>query len=249
MASRHPLEVAGSSSDSAPAARAAGAPPAASRAAGPPWRTVSAAVTETNEVGVEQRRVHVERNATDVSERTQRLVLAVVHDHAAVKVARPIGSQQGLELAAPGTVGESTRDQDRLLLARHPGSFQFVQHGGQRVPAWILGHTRQRKRRRLDHHGDPAPGCCQQLERWAREREAERLADRRTDVGDRVEWRRRPEEHRVGRRVEHRQAGAGEKRQAWHERCQPTWDTAPGAEAVGPRRALARPRPARWRSR
>ena len=79
-ASFQPCEPLASSSDGELAARSDSGPVAPSSAPGPPSMTVSAAVTGSDEVGLDERAVDAQRDAVDVAELDEVLGLCVVHD-------------------------------------------------------------------------------------------------------------------------------------------------------------------------
>ena len=106
--------------------------------------------------------------------------------------------------------GDEHRDVDdaeclELLDGRHDRFLPRIPRGGG-----------NRQMRRLDHDGGCAASGDEPRERLARQREADRLPNGRTDVGDRLPRRRRAQDDPVRGRVHDSDSRAGEKRNARH---------------------------------
>ncbi len=80
-----------------------------------------------------------------------------------------------------------------IPIARHASTAELGEHGRKCVPARVVGRGRERLLERLHDDGDPPAPWHELRDRLTGERVAERLDDRRADVGDRVERRRRGE--------------------------------------------------------
>ena len=142
----------------------------------------------------------------------QVLGFAVVHRDPAPEAAGPVRSQEQLELASARSTAEAARDENGVPLAREAVQLELVEDGGEDVPARVLLDRGERQRRRLhDDRGAPAP-WRHRVERRPRQRVAERLGDRGADVHERLEWRRRRDEHRVVGKRDDREAGTGVER-------------------------------------
>jgi hypothetical protein len=127
----------------------------------------------------------------------------VVHLDPSVEATRVLGVEQALELVVAGAAVEATCDEDRLALRPDAQALELVDGGGEGVAARVVECARQRQLGRLDDQCHTPFPCRQGLERRAGEREAERVADRGSDVGDRVAGQPWTEHSRAVRRVDH----------------------------------------------
>ena len=174
----------------------------------PPRSDVSAAVTQTTRSAARSVR-WIRTAGAPSSSRTPRLLARrVVHLHRAAEVARARRPQNDLELAATGPALESSGDQDGVLLGGHPEPLELVDHGGDRLLARIDRSARKWQRARLDDDRDPAAAGGEIGQRRARERIAERFADRGGDVAQRIERGRGHQQQRVVVHRDERHPGA-----------------------------------------
>ena len=96
-----------------------------------------------HEVGVDERRMDARGAALDV-DAAQVVGLAVVDDDPAPEGARPIGTEEALELVAPRSPCEAPCDEHGDPLARDPGPSELVEHGGQGLTTRIVLRGRKR---------------------------------------------------------------------------------------------------------
>ena len=169
-----------------------------------------------DEVGIEQRGVDPNRRRAVELEEPEVVARRVVHLDRAAEVARAGGAEHCLELAAARAALEPSGDQDRVLLGGHPEPLELVDHGGDRLLARVDRSAREWQRARLDDDRDPAAARGEIGQRRARERIAERLADRSGDVAQRVERRRGHQQQRVVVHRDERHPGAREEGDACH---------------------------------
>ena len=121
------------------------------------------------------------------------------------EVARPIPSEELLEILASGPAAQPARDEDGEALAWDAVPLELVEHCGERItPGIVLGRG-QRQRRRLYDDRRSSSVRRDRLERRSGKRVPERLGDRPTDIRQRVERRRRGEQESV--------VGQGDERQ------------------------------------
>ena len=140
----------------------------------------------------------------------------VVHLDRASEVARAGGAQHGLELAATCAALETSGDQDRVRLGGHPEPLELVDHGRDRLLARVDRGAGEGQGAGLDDDRDPAAARGELGESRARERVAERLADRSGDVPQRIERLRGHQEQRVVVHRDERHPRAREERNACH---------------------------------
>jgi hypothetical protein len=94
-----------------------------------------------------------------------------------VERARPGRGEEPFELAPPGTALQSASDEELHVLVGNSEAVQFGEHGGKRGRPWIELGLRDRQRGRLDHDRHPATAPNDAVERFARERERQRVAN------------------------------------------------------------------------
>ena len=176
----------------------------------PPRSDVSAAVTQTTRSASSSVGWMRTGGAPSSSRAPEVVARRVVHLDRAAEVARAGGAEHRLELAATGPALEPSGDQDRVLLGGHPEPLELVDHGGDRLLARVDRGARERQRARLDDDRDPAAARDEIGQRRARERIAERLADRGGDVAQRIE--RRPGAAAGARRRRSRRAAPASPR-------------------------------------
>ena len=165
-----------------------------------------------DEVGVDERWMGTGRVPVG-DERAQVVRLAVVDDDLTAEVACLVRAQQGLELAPSCPSPEAPRDEDGDALARDAGTRELGEHGRERVASPVVARAREGQLGRLYHDGGAAAPWGDGSERGPGKRIPERLRDRGTDVGDRIERRRRDEQQRVVGQGDEREARAGVE---WH---------------------------------
>ena len=129
--------------------------------------------------------------------------LRVVHLDAAVEPSRELRVNEQLQLAVPRPAGKASGDEQRLLLERGAGAVELEHRRGDRGSARVAGRSGNRERGWLDDHRRAAAARDERLERLSGEREAERIANGRGDVGDRLDRRRRSEHDGVLTGVHH----------------------------------------------
>ena len=148
--------------------------------AGPPWKTVSAAVTvTTTSVSTNAR---LTRNGTVPAELDERVVRRVVHHDLSPEPPCELGRDEALELTPAGPASEAGGDEDRLV-GRAARRRALVDRRLDRRLARIVQRAGDRQRRRLDNDRRPAARDFR-LERLAGEREPQRVTDGRTHVLD-----------------------------------------------------------------
>jgi hypothetical protein len=144
-----------------------------------------------------ERGVNPERNSIRRADLDEVFALDVVHLHVAVKAAGELRRHERLELFVAGPARHPSGHEQRLVSGRNSEAFEFG-HGcrDRRLPRVPLG-SRHREVRRLDDDRDAPAARDKRLERLAREREAQRVANGGTDVRDRVGGRRRSQHERI----------------------------------------------------
>ena len=192
------------------------APHAPSSAPGPPWSTVSAAVTQTTRSVSASEAVDPQRRPSGVGEVDEVGRLGVVHLDVAVEAPREGGRDERLELALARAPVEAAGDEDRLLPRRHAEPLELLDRRRERRPARVVLRARQRQLRRLDDDRR-LPAAPSRAPRAARRRAgsgARRGRPRRRR--DRLGRRRRPQHERVLGRVDDRDARARQERDPRH---------------------------------
>ena len=138
-----------------------------------------------------------ERNRVRRADLDQVFPLDVVHLDMAVEAPRELRRDERLQLLATRAPGQASGDEQRLVAGRDTEPLELVDSRGDGGLPRILFGSRQRQLRRFDHDRDACAPRHERLERLAGEREAQRIANRRADVRDRVAGWRRPEHERV----------------------------------------------------
>ena len=165
--------------------------------------------------------VELQESCARELKRAQLGARGVVDGNRAAELARANGAEDGFELAASGPALEAAGDHDRLPVGRHPHPLELVDDRCDGLLARVVGRTRQRQRARLDDDRNAGAAGDEIGEAWPRQRVAERLADRGSDVTQRVErgWRR--EQDGIVLDGDERDARAREERNAGHAPIQP----------------------------
>ena len=145
--------------------------------------------------------------------------LRVVHLDPPTEAARQLGVDEGLHLSPARAALEPARDEDRLRLGRNPRTLELADGRRDRRLPRVGRRPRDGQRRRFDDDRRAPAARHERLERLAGEREAQRVAHGRRDVGDRLARRRRREHGGILVRVDDRDPGADEKRDARHGRA------------------------------
>src|SRR4029450_10795448 len=122
------------------------------------------------------------------------------------------GEDEMLEVLAPGTPGETSRDEDGLPLERDAGALELRDDGCERLLPRGPQGARDRQRHGLDDDRDACSWWKEPLQGRSGEREAKRLLNRGSDVGQRLSRRRRPEHVLVVSQLDDLQPRAEEKR-------------------------------------
>ena len=138
-------------------------------------------------VGLDERPVDASVPSPDVDEVG---ILRVVDRHLAAEAQREVGRDEALDHAPARPPGEPGRDEQGLALGRDADPLELVRGGGDRRLARVARGAGDRERGRLDEDRRPAAARDERLERLAREREPQRVADGGADVGDRLPRRR-----------------------------------------------------------
>jgi hypothetical protein len=117
--------------------------------------------------------------------------LSVVHLDRAVEAARERRRHELVDLALRSPPREAACDEDRRALRGNARPLELVDRDGERGCARLDPCSWNRLRRRLDHDCCAPAAWHEALERLARERKAQRVANRAGDVGHGVARRRR----------------------------------------------------------
>ena len=141
-------------------------------------------------------------------------IFGVVHLHLAVERARERRREEPVELSAPRPPAEAGGDEDRLPLVGDAEVAKLLNCGADCCPPRVHRSTGQRQRRHVGHDRRPSAPRHHAGQRHPGEREANGVAHRRADVGDRLARGLGRHEHDgvVGRRRRRRAAfrrGAG----------------------------------------
>ena len=190
------------------------ASPAASSTPGPPWHTVSAALTvTTRSVSTRQR---LTRRATFPAVPTSTRSSASTSCTSTLprKCRARSGETSSSSPWRRGRGAEPGGHEQGLALGRDPARDECLDRRLEGCAPRIAEHAGKRERGRLDHHGRPSAAGRRLFERRACQRKAERIAHGRADVVDRGGRRRRAEDDGALRCVEVLHAGAREQRNA-----------------------------------
>ena len=203
VASAHPSDARGSSSDSVTAMRGSRGPQAPSSTAAPPWSDCLGRADRDHEIRLDERTGDPPLPPR-VVEPAQGVVLDVVHDDRAAEVAGAHRREECLELSPAGTPLEPSGDEHRLTLGWDAGAGELVERRRERGPAGVVPHSRHGERWHVDDDRGAPAARRQELERLTGEREPQGFGDRSGDVVDRIERRRHGHDHRlVGQRDGH----------------------------------------------
>ena len=157
IASRQPCEAPVSSSEYAVAARSASAPPQPSRSDGPPSRTVSAALTVSDQVGVEQRAVSGQRHKPGRLQLDELRALGVVDLDAAAEAPREAGRDDARVARARAGAAVASGPPRRAASGARSGCrpARARRGGRERLLPRVVQRAGERQRGRLDHDRRP----------------------------------------------------------------------------------------------
>ncbi len=144
-----------------------------------------------DEVGIHQRSVDPE--ATGVIHVDEVGASGVVHFHASVEPARELRVNEQFEISMAGAPSETAGHEERLPFERRPGAVELRHRRRDRRSPRVVHRTGDRQSRRLDDDRGTAATRNERLDGLAREREAQRVANRGRHVRDRLPGRRRSE--------------------------------------------------------
>ena len=144
VASRQPSEPPVSSSESAVARLCVSASAAASSIAGPPCRTLSAALTTTTRSVSTSSRATRTRGAS-CGEPGEGGVGGVVHRHVAMEAASELRGDECRNLRNARTAGEASCDEQGLVAGRYPELLERLDHGRDRQRTLVALHASDRQ--------------------------------------------------------------------------------------------------------
>ena len=142
-----------------------------------------------DQVGLDERRVHAERDVALLPELDEIFGLRVVHDHAALEAPPEVGRHERPDLTRRGAAHQAARDEDGRPADAE--ALELLCDRRDRGVARADLNSGDGKRRLLDHDRRRAAALHERFERRTGERKLQRVAHRLADILQRLARKRR----------------------------------------------------------